>query len=140
MNETQTMCGDNTDAANWGSDYDVRLLNPLFQWHGFNCFLLSQIGMLPDWALPPAMWNVMYTRQYYAANPSLLAATSSASNSTGSGSSSGSSGSYGSSASSSAASATGGVADAASSGGVASRTPSLVAAVAGGLLFLSAVL
>ncbi|KAM0752924.1 hypothetical protein T439DRAFT_185575 [Meredithblackwellia eburnea MCA 4105] len=57
MNDTTTLAGDNKAAANWGSMFDV--------------------AMLPEWALAPAMFNVLATRQFYAANPSALAVESS---------------------------------------------------------------
>lgn len=37
---------------------------------------LPQTGMLPDWALEPAAYNILATRQFFAQNPQVLAAAS----------------------------------------------------------------
>ncbi|CEQ39526.1 SPOSA6832_01069 [Sporobolomyces salmonicolor] len=54
MQQTQAMCKNVPEAASWGANLAT-----------------SQI---PEWALPMAMENTLYTRQYFAMNPSLLAA------------------------------------------------------------------
>ncbi|KAK4704861.1 hypothetical protein P7C70_g1351, partial [Phenoliferia sp. Uapishka_3] len=60
MNETDAMCVGNKAAASWGGMFDT--------------------AQLPEWALAPAAYNVLATRQHFATNPSLL--TDSASTST----------------------------------------------------------
>ncbi|GAA5858187.1 hypothetical protein JCM1840_001077 [Sporobolomyces johnsonii] len=61
MQQTQAMCQNVPEAASWGANLAT-----------------SQI---PEWALPVAMENILYTRQYFAMNPSLLAAANSTSTS-----------------------------------------------------------